>query len=269
VSIAELSIVDLESWLRSDPGQYVQAWEQARVDALVADVFGYNALQVGLPSVNLLKANRMPFKAYAGIVMPETPMRQNWSGVVITEPELLAFESQSVDLLVLPHVLESARDPHQVLREVERVLVPEGRVVITGFNPWSLWGVRNRLPYMQRWLPQASEMLVSLPRLKDWLKLLSFDIDRGHFGCYVPALSSKKWLSRFAFMESAGDRWWPVCGGVYVVSAVKRVPGMRLMLPGWKTSKTRAHRRAAVAGAAVHHDSGASTAANCDQHSKS
>lgn len=232
---AEQTIVDLESWLCSDPGLYMQAWECARFDALVSDAFGFNALQVGMSSLDMLRNNRITFKAYAGAVLPGPSDSATWHSVVLSEAEFLPFASQSIDLLVLPHGLECAADPHQVLREVERVLVPEGRVVISGFNPWSLWGLRNRLPYMKQWLPHTSKELVSLPRLKDWLKLLSFDIDRGNFGCYVPAMSSKKWIERFSFMEHAGDRWWPYLGAVYVVSAVKRVHGMRLLTPGWKS----------------------------------
>ena len=228
-------IVDFEQWRQSELGQYVQRFEQTCFDKMVADVFGYHALQLGQPNLDLLRANRMPFKAYAGAELPLLPAA-DWAGMVLAEPEFLPFDSQSVDLLVLPHGLEASAHPHQVLREVERVLVPEGRVVISGFNPWSLWGVRQRIPYLAPWLPRPVQAQVSLPRLKDWLKLLSFEIELGHFGCYVPPLRSQKWLDRFAFAEAAGNRWWPVCGAVYVVSAVKRVAGMRLIKPRWKTA---------------------------------
>lgn len=246
MSIAEHPIVDLGPWLRSDPGCYVQAWEQARFDAMVADMFGYHALQVGMPQLDLLRANRMPHKIYAGPALPEPAQAHGWSGMALALPEALPFDSQSIDLLVLPHGLEMTAYPHEVLREVERVLVPEGRVVISGFNPWSLWGVRNRMPYMPPWLPEPVGAQVSLHRLKDWFKLLSFDVDRGHFGCYVPPFRTEKWIKRSSFMESAGDRWWPVCGAVYVVSAVKRVAGMRLIAPAWKRKQRHpAVRRAA------------------------
>lgn len=250
----EHPIVDLESWLRSDPGQYVQNWEQARIDALVGNVFGFHALQVGMPDSDLLRNNRMAFRAYTGEAPPDKTMVKSWTSVVLSEAELLPFASQSIDLLILSHGLECTSDPHQVLREVERVLVPEGRVVISGFNPWSLWGLRNCIPYKKQWLPYASKDLVPLPRLKDWLKLLSFDIDRGNFGCYVPAMSSKSWIDRFSFMEHAGDRWWPYCGAVYVVSAVKRVPGMRLLTPGWKAAKKRLGARAVATSVSVNQD---------------
>ena len=259
VSIAEHPIVDLGPWLQSDPGRYVQSWEQARFDAMVADMFGYNALQAGMPQLDLLRANRMPFKAYAGPVLPDPSLAHDWGGTVLARPEALPFDSQSIDLLVLPHGLEMTAYPHQVLREVDRVLVPEGRVVSSGFNPWSLWGARNRMPFLSPWLPQPAGAQVSLHRLKDWFKLLSFEVDRGHFGCYVPPFRTDKWIRRSAFMESAGDRWWPVCGAVYVVSAVKRVAGMRLIAPAWKRKPHRAGLRQAT-GVAVNrgisHDEG-------------
>lgn len=234
--------------MQTDRGAYVRDWEQARIDTLVADVFGYNALQVGLPGLDLLRANRMPFKAYAGSVLQEGAAACAPPGAtVLANAEALPFDTESIDLLVLPHGLETTDFPHEVLREVERVLVHEGRVVITGFNPWSLWGIRNRLPWMPEWLPQSPDTLVSLHRLKDWLKLLSLDVDRGHFGCYVPAFRSSRWIERFSFLEQAGDRWWPVCGAVYMVSATKRAAGMRLIGAPWKKKPLRA-RAAQAAG---------------------
>ncbi|HZH57104.1 methyltransferase domain-containing protein [Yanghanlia caeni] len=235
-------ILELEEWLDTPQGRYVAAWETAQFSGMVANAFGYHAIQIGLPHWNLLQANRIPYKACTSIVQtPEPP-----HALVVAEPENLPFDSQSIDLLILPHGLECASNPHQVLREIERVLVPEGRVVISGFNPWSLWGARGRLPGLDPLVPVPSPLQVSLPRLKDWFKLLSFELDRGRFGCYAVPSFSEAWLARWAFMEKAGDRWWPVCGAVYVVSAVKRVAGPRLVGPAWKRSR-RARRMAAVA----------------------
>jgi SAM-dependent methyltransferase len=151
--------------------------------------------------------------------------------------DALPFASQSVDLLVLPHALELARDPHLTLREVERVLVPEGRVVIVGFNPASLWGLRQRMGRLHDVTARGSAPLI-LPRagdfigywrLRDWLRLLSFEVERGRFGCWRPPFASQRWLGRFGWMENAGDRWWPVFGALYLLVAVKRVRGMRLV----------------------------------------
>lgn len=243
-------IVELQRWFDSPIGRYVHRWEQRRIDDLLVDVFGYRAIQYGLADFNFLAANRMPFKAYAGPRPLSTSQRLGWQASLVCKAEALPFDSDSLDLLVLPHTLETSVDQHQVLREAQRVLVPEGRLVIAGFNPWSLWGLRARFPWITPWFPEGGEGELSPSRLKDWLRLLSFDIDRGHFGCYAPPCRTDQWLERFSFMEPAGDRWWPIFGATYVVSAVKRVAGMRLITPVWKRKSRRRSARA-TAGAAA------------------
>jgi len=241
----ERPIVELQRWFDSPVGQYVHLWEQRRIDEMLVDVFGYRAVQYGLADFNLLAANRMPFKAYAGPSKLTQPQQVGWQASVVCRAEELPFDSDSVDLLVLPHTLETAEDQHLVLREAHRVLMPEGRLVVAGFNPWSLWGLRARMPWVRPWFPAGDEGELSPNRLKDWLKLLSFEIDRGYFGCYAPPCRSQKWLDRFDFMDQAGDRWWPIFGATYVVSAVKRVAGMRLITPVFKRKSRRRSARAA------------------------
>ena len=126
---------------------------------------------------------------------------------------------------LLPHALEFASNPHQILREVQRVLVPEGHLIVAGFNPWSLWGVRRALKSGREAHYPWCGRFINLPRLKDWLALLGFEVAGGRMSCYAPPFSREQWLGRFRFMEAAGDRWWPIGGGVYFVDAVKRVPG--------------------------------------------
>jgi len=124
------------------------------------------------------------------------------------------------------------------------VLIPEGQLVISGFNPLSLWRLRQLMAHKGSGAPW-DERFIGLLRLKDWLHLLGFELNGGRFGCYAPPFESLRWQSRFAFMEKAGARWWPIMGGVYVVRAVKRVHGMRLIAPAWR--KERARRRALAA----------------------
>ncbi len=236
-------ILELEEWLDTPQGRYVARWEQAQFSGMVANVFGYHAIQIGLPHWDFLEANRIPHQVCTTLELVEGASRR----LVLAEPEALPFDTQSIDLLVLPHGLECATDPHQVLREIDRVLVPEGRVVISGFNPWSLWGARGRLPGLEPLVPVPAPLQVSLPRLKDWFKLLSFEMDRGRFGCYAMPSFSDVWLKRWSFMEKAGDRWWPICGAVYMVSAVKRVARPTLVGPAWRHRRKPARRRATVA----------------------
>jgi len=311
-----------QAWLASAPGRYVLEWEQAGFDAAVGDVFGFHAVQLGLPVLDCLRANRMPHRI--GVVSPSDPApvagvpggpwpveggvagsagvaeaaraagaearagawgiagtpgsdRRDSLGATVPEAtthdaaahdaaalgatehgahdaqaaaarsvvrvahfEELPFDSQSIDLIVLPHVLEFAQDPHQVLREVERVLRPEGRLTLSGFNPVSLWGARQILlrGVARPFLPRQGHF-IGAPRMRDWLKLLSFEIDGARYGCYRPPCRTPLWLERTRFLESAGDRWWPICGAVYTLSAVKRVRGMRLIGPAWKRQAAR------------------------------
>ena len=142
--------------------------------------------------------------------------------------------------------------PHDTLREVERVLVPEGRVLIVGFNPASLWGLRQQVGHLRRsaglggtpYLPRAGEF-IGHRRVRDWLRLLGFEAERGRFGCWRPPLRSERWLQRWAWMDDLGGRAWPVLGSVYAVEAVKRVRGMRLV------GLARQRQRAAKAAPAV------------------
>jgi SAM-dependent methyltransferase len=244
------AIIEFANWLLTAPGRYLLDWEQAQIDRAVADMFGFHALQLGLPQLDALRANRMPHRwvAHDSLLVPERlempapaePITTQASSVPVAlhcDFDALPFPSQSIDLLVLPHGLELARDPHETLREVERVLVPEGRVVIVGFNPASLWGMRQRLGTLRQWvgvskrpryLPDAGEF-IGYWRLRDWLRLLSFEVQHGRFGCWRAPVRSQAWLDRWHWVERVGERWWPVLGAVYFVVAVKRVRGMRLV----------------------------------------
>jgi SAM-dependent methyltransferase len=226
----EMSIRGIEDWLDTPQGQYVMAWEQRKIDAVIDDLFGYNALQLGLPQLRLLARNRIPLRQIAG---------SSGAVDVVCDLRELPFASGSIDLVVMPHALEFHDDPHHILRDVERILIPGGRLVITGFNPVSLWGLCRKLPNHARVFPFNGNYL-SVPRLKDWLKLLNLEVERGSFGCYAPPWRQAKRLKRWHFMEAAGDRWWSFAGGVYLLRAVKRVLGMRLILPAWNATKSGA-----------------------------
>jgi SAM-dependent methyltransferase len=242
---SEKSIIALDLWLQSPAGAYVRSFEQACLDELTADIFGFNAVQIGVPQIDALAANRMPNKWQAATrtsTSDELAFAAHGKQVAVAlDFADLPFASQSIDLVVLPHVLEFAAEPHQVLREVERVLIPEGQVIICGFNPASLWGVRQGVGKITSndYLPTAGEF-ISMPRLKDWLKLLNMGATRSHFGCYAPPCRTTQWLNRFSPMESAGQRWWPYLGAVYIVHAIKRVKGMHLIGPAWNKKSAKA-----------------------------
>jgi len=242
-------IIDLQDWLQSPPGRYLLSWERAQMDLAVADIFGFHALQLGLPELDALASNRMQHRWLA------TNNRAS-KAHFITDYSALPFSAHSLDLVVLPHSLELTADPHTALREVERVLVPEGRMVICGLNPASLWAMRmRRARLLHQWgvgqdfLPSGNQF-IGFWRLRDWLRLLGFEVEVARFGCYRPALQNEKWFERLASLESSGSRWWPIFGAVYFLVAVKRVRGMTLLSPGWKAGRPLVSAPVSVAGRA-------------------
>jgi SAM-dependent methyltransferase len=116
-------------WFETCLGQYLLEREQNYFDQAVADVFGYHAMQIGFAQYDFLRANRMPLQFCVGAE----------EGVAVrVAPDFLPIETNSIDLVLMPHVLEFSVNPHQILREVQRVLMPEGHVIVSGFNPHSV-----------------------------------------------------------------------------------------------------------------------------------
>jgi len=224
MSTAESTADPLAAWFDTPLGQYLLERERAYFDRVVADIFGYNALQFGLASIDLLQTSRIMSRWRVGSTGPIA---------LNADFRDLPIATNSIDLVILPHVLEFSNDPHQILREVVRVLVPEGQVIVSGFNPWSLLGLKKFLPSARHQVPWSGRF-ITLPRLKDWLSLLSFDVLSGRMHGYRPPFTQEQWLRRFSFMDAAGDRWWPFAGGIYFMQAIKRVRGMRMITPSWR-----------------------------------
>ena len=222
----------LSEWFGTPLGAYVLDWERSQYDSAVEDVFGFRAVQVGMPETDFLRQNRIPFR----FTLALEP-----GAALAADPLQLPLASQSVDLLALPHVLEFHAHPLEVLREAERVLMPEGQLVISAFSTASLWRLRQLFTWRREGPPWEARF-IGLLRLREWLRVLGFELNGGQFGCYAPPFRSRVWLDRFGFMEKAGARWWPVTGGAFVVRAIKRVSGMRVITPAWR--RERARRRA-------------------------
>jgi SAM-dependent methyltransferase len=227
----------LLDWFATPLGQYLLEKERAYLDDVTPDIFGYHALQLGMPEVDLLRESRIAHRVRIG---------KSDHPDVFAKSHELPLATQSIDLVLLPHVLEFAAEPHEILREVDRVMMPEGRLVIVGFNPWSLWGLRSSVGFSRNAYPWNGRFL-SLLRVKDWLALLGFDVSAGRLAGYAPPFDSEKLRRRFGFMEPAGDRWWAVGGAVYMLQGIKRVRGMRLLTPAWAQQKDAREKSLAAA----------------------
>jgi hypothetical protein len=87
----------------------------------------------------------------------------------------LPLQSDSVDMIILPHLLEFDLSRFQTMREIERILKPEGVLVVLNFNPWSLW-VRYQYIWDKKLADSWRGHFIGRGRILDWLKLLNFEV---------------------------------------------------------------------------------------------
>ena len=223
-------VSDSLSWIDTPIGAYLLAQEQLLFDEVVGDIFGFNALQLGFLQADLLRNSRIPYAIKASEA----------KGNLFCETQQLPIATSAMDLVLLPHTLDFSVSPQQTLREVERVLVPEGHVVITGFNPISSWGLRR---FVSKGCSSSSAIwyahFLSSLRIKDWLNLLGFEVVNTRMACYKLPLQSDRWMQRFDGLDTMGQRCWPMLGGVYCIVAKKRVLGMRIIKPNWNRAKLK------------------------------
>lgn len=224
-----MSTANKEQWLASPLGQYLMEQEQRLFDVMVPDIFGFNAMQFGMLEMPLLRHCRIQYQFNADVA----------SGQVCCESHQLPLQADSLDLVLLPHTLDFSDHPHQTVREAARVLVPEGHIVITGFNPLSAWGLRRLANNNHDDYPWDANFL-SLRRVKDWLALLDFEVLEVRMACHRLPFRHSRLQRYFGGLEWMGSRFWPVMGGVYFVLAKKRVIGMRLIKPAWSRSAFKA-----------------------------
>ena len=211
-----------QDWFKSPLGQYLLRLEYGYINPVVMDTFGFYAIQMGNFDIDFLDHSRIPNKF---------SLNSNHADLMASN-EALPFEEASVDLIIAPHILEQMAEPYELLKEIHRVLMPEGRLIISGFNPMSLWGIKRLLsfdidyPWNTKFIP--------LSKIKEWLPIIGLEMVEGKMGCYVPPIQQSSWLKKLHTMEKLGDRWWPMLGGFYFLVIQKRVHGMTPIRPLWK-----------------------------------
>lgn len=230
----ETGVRELARWFNTTAGQYLLEMEQERISWLLPDIFGYHILQIGgVIHKHLLDSSRINHKLVSSAVKdPETGKNPD----LFCLNSQLPIESESIDVVVLPHVLEFEDQPHQLLRETERILIGEGHIVILGFSPISLWGFwRLFLKWRQR--PPWNCNTISMSRMKDWLTLLDFEIIRTERFYYRPLSGNERLMNKLAFLEQLGHYCWPFFGSVYLLLAKKRVASMTPIRLQWQSRR--------------------------------
>jgi len=199
----------MRTWWKTPLGCSVLKDEKSALQSLSRYFHGNYQFQLGLeqrllPQVPLSRMQKMMGR----------------SGDLEGRNESLPFKCHCLDALLLVHTIEFSDDPHQVLREAERVLVADGTLVLCYFNPWSFWGLRRLFAFKAA--PPWHGHFFSQTRIKDWLGLLNFEVVATERLVFYPPIQSERWLIRSLFIERVAKRLWPIFSGVTILVATKR-----------------------------------------------
>lgn len=238
----------ISRWYETPMGVRMAKDLAACLERLADDAFGYHAVMVGavLPLVPRLRIRARTQVAATVEELTTTPLM-----AVQADFEYLPIETESADLVIALHVLESSREPHEIMRELDRIIRPEGRVLIVGVNPVSLWNLKKI--GQQSWLGQGKMAQTSYLagqhraawRVVDWLRLLGYDVHSvEHLGGVCPT-TRPRFYDKMSAMRALSGKWLWFMQGFYVIDAVRRVstptairPAFRL--PRMMPSKSRA-----------------------------
>lgn len=242
------------SWLESAYGQSFLCTERGYIGNELRRIIGPRVLQVG----NMIEPQQLAALDFPQLVTIRA--EQDLAGgnlasgnkgfenssLVIADAAFLPFEPESFSSVILPHVLEGHGQPHQVLRETYRVLRPEGCLLMTGFNPFSLLGVQKHL----RAKACYNGQYFGVKRVRDWLQLLGFEVIGSAMYQYAPLSASERLRRGMNFYNAVGDRWLPLSGGAYMISARKRIGGSTLVGSERLSHRRKQRQRLAVSAAA-------------------
>lgn len=207
---------DLSSWWHTPPGLRLQAQERRVAAGALEEAFGLQLLQIGAwgGEGRVFEGARTQRQSLFAARPPAD---------VRARPAVLPVASDSVDAVLLPHTLEYEGDPYAVLREAGRVLVGDGRLMVLGFNPIGPWGLRHRCS--RDGFPPGLKRLISSHRLREWLRVLSFEVTG---------------IQRYLFdlpLDSGAGFHWPYPAGAYLLRAHKRVYTLTPLRPAWREKR--------------------------------
>jgi SAM-dependent methyltransferase len=214
------------------PGKYFLEYEQEQLNLLLPQLYGYYLVQLGVFDNYNLGLSGIMQHIYVG----KTAEKDSKLCVIVSDFSELPFQSKSVDVFILPHTLEFVKMPSKLLHEIYNILIPGGKLIILGFNPFSLLGLTKLIRSKDNlW----SQSLYSTRRVKRWLYSIGFSISYQKGFCFRPPLKNKVWLDKLSFLESWGKFFCPCLGSAFILFAQKEVlasPPVRVKASSQKIS---------------------------------
>ena len=220
----------IDEWYLAETGQYLFDEIEASINPILSTTFGYYSLQIGCHGMaeRLQESCRVKHRFTLDELDSGAKVRAN--------PSMLPVASDSVDLVILMHHLSNTSEPHAVLREAFRILIPEGKLVIIDFNPVSLWGLRH---FFQSWLDYVpfTGHLYTARRIDDWMRLLGFDQDRQIRVGYLPPIQRPSVIRHLGWLEKSMRKVLPALGAVNLLVYSKNIAPLTPVRHRWVARK--------------------------------
>lgn len=221
------------TWLEKPLGQYFRQQEALAIQKILPNTFGYHLLVLGEPIFGeSLADSRIPHKI---VCHPEITEVTGLSALKARQDKLPIL-SESMDTIYLAHSLEFMQNPHEVLREAYRTLTPEGYLILSALNPWSIWGIWRMVMGLSGRAPWCGRFMSSL-KLHDWLALLGFDMIRFTGFAYKLPIHSSRYLSKNTWYERFGQTYLKQFGAGLLVIAQKRNVTLTPIKPRWRAKR--------------------------------
>ena len=220
----------IDDWYLGETGQFLFNELEERISPILSTSFGYYSLQIGCPLI----AERLQQSCRVKHQFTLDDVRS--SAKVHANPSMLPIATDSVDLVILMHHLSNTTEPHAVLREAFRILIPEGKLVIIDFNPLSFWGLRN---FFQAWLEHVpfKGHFYTARRIDDWMRLLGFDQERVFRVGYLPPIQKTSVTRHLSWLEKGMRNWLPALGAINLMVYTKNISPLTPVRHRWVTRK--------------------------------
>jgi SAM-dependent methyltransferase len=230
IRVKQQKFASISEWYQTPLGAILLDELKSRLDPVLATTFGYYSIQIGcaLQSELLLEPCRVKY---------HFNLEATSNGLdVKAHPALLPIATDSVDMVVLMHHLSNTKEPHAILREAYRVLIPEGKLVIIDFNPISFWGLRH---FFQSWLEQIpwKGHFYTARRMTDWMKLLGFDKQNHLQVGYMLPIHQAGLIRKLSCLEKGMKSWLPFSSALNVLVYNKNISAMTPIRHRWVARK--------------------------------
>lgn len=205
----------LATWFESELGKQLIQKQSDLLERVLPKFFGYHLIYSGFAHLeSVLESSPIKHKVFLNEASKHTQLTSNI--------HKLPFQTDSTDVMVLQHSFDFEEDPFQVLREATRIILPNGNLIIIGFNPWSLWGVWRAVLFRSASVPWSTRF-ISPYRLSEWLNILGFDVVGCESGFHMPPIAALGEKESFNWVDRLGSAWLAQRGAFYLLVAKKRV----------------------------------------------